>query len=51
MPNDNPVFSVRSLGNSADYVIDVLWVAGTMEEVTGVFASPDDAAKRAAPAP
>jgi hypothetical protein len=45
----NPVFSVRSsvrsLGNGTDYVIDVLWADGTMEEETGVFASPDDAAR------
>jgi hypothetical protein len=45
VPNDNPVFSVRSLGNGTDYVIDVLWSDGTMEEVSGVFASPDDAAR------
>jgi hypothetical protein len=44
MQNENPVFSVRSLGNGTDYVIDVRWPDGATEEVRGVFASPDDAA-------
>jgi hypothetical protein len=45
MQNKNPVFSVRSLGNGTDYVIDVRWPDGATEEVRGVFASPDDAAR------
>ena len=44
MPNDNPVFSVRSLGNGTDYVVDVLWSDGTMEELADIFTSPDEAA-------
>jgi hypothetical protein len=28
MTDDNPDFSVRSLGNGTDYVIDVLWSDG-----------------------
>jgi hypothetical protein len=30
MPNDDPGFSVRSLGNGVDYVIDVLWQMGRL---------------------
>jgi hypothetical protein len=45
MPNGNPVFSVRSLGNGTDYVIDVIWPDGTVEKMTDVFASPEDAAR------
>jgi hypothetical protein len=44
MPNDDPVFSVRSLGNGADYVIDVVWSDGATDQL-GLFASPDDAAR------
>jgi hypothetical protein len=44
MPNDNPVFSVRSLGDGAGYVIDVVWSDGATDRL-GLFASPDDAAR------
>jgi hypothetical protein len=44
MPNDDPVFSVRSLGNGADYVIDVLWSDGALDQL-GRFASPEEAAR------
>jgi hypothetical protein len=44
MPNDDPVFSVRSLGNGADYVIDVLWSDGAIHQL-GRFASPENAAR------
>jgi hypothetical protein len=40
MPNDDPVFSLRSLGNGAGYVIDVRWPDGTTEQLVGVFTSP-----------
>jgi hypothetical protein len=44
VPNDNPEFSVRSLGNGADYVIDVLWSDGAIDHL-GFFDSPGDAVR------
>jgi hypothetical protein len=44
VPNDNPVFRVRSLDDGADYVIDVLWSDGAMDQL-GFFASPEDAVR------
>jgi hypothetical protein len=44
VPDDNPVFSVRSLDNGADYVIDVLWSDGATDQL-GFFASPEDAVR------
>jgi hypothetical protein len=44
MPSDDPVFSIRSLG-AAEYVVDVLWPNGMIEQLTGVYSSPDHAAR------
>jgi hypothetical protein len=44
MTYDDPVFSVRSLGSGANYVIDVIWSDGTIDQL-GRFASPEKAAR------
>jgi hypothetical protein len=43
MPNDDdPVFWIRSLGE-AEYVVEVRWPDGTVEQAAGVYPLPDQA--------
>jgi hypothetical protein len=44
MTYDDPVFSVRSLGSGPNYVNDVIWSDGTIDQL-GRFASPEKAAR------